>query len=158
MKTAVIISGDIKQIMLTPENVPEERVLDLFELGDDISVLCKKGTLYESEHKLRTSFSIDPCQGGYLRAFEDRNSLMLVLKPKKSEPTKTIDRGKIRLVQIVKLSIYAAKQIVIGTRYLIDEDGITLVSGGMAPMSLLPEEYTVLKTYEEVLETANVKL
>lgn len=149
MKTAIIISGDIKQIMLTPENKPEEKVLELFELGDDISVLCKQGTLYDSIPQGLIGFTIDPCMGGYLRAFEDRNSLMLVLKPKEPKVTEVKSKTKIHWIEITTPATRPDVTLIEGLRYFIHEDGQLFTVHVPAPV-LSPEEYKILNTFEEV--------
>ena len=83
MKTAIIIADGIKQIMFTPENPSEKQALKMITPQDDISVEAKEGTLYSRSPECAKGYTVQKCQGDYLRAFEDENSLMLILKPKK---------------------------------------------------------------------------
>lgn len=83
MKTAVIISDGVKQIMLTPENDSEKFALGMISTNDNISVEFKSGTLYDGKSpESAKGYTVSKCQGGYLRAFESAESLMLVLTPK----------------------------------------------------------------------------
>lgn len=82
MKTAIIIADGIKQIMFTPENDSEKAALKLITSDQDISVDFKMGNFYSVVPPSAYGYYIAPCQGGYLRAYEDSDSLMLVLRPK----------------------------------------------------------------------------
>lgn len=90
MKTAIIISNGIKQIMLTPENDSEKQALKMITPQDDITLETHTGTLYDRSPESAKGYTVSQCRGGYLRAYEDTDSLMLVLKPKKIER----DEGK----------------------------------------------------------------
>jgi hypothetical protein len=83
MKTAIIISGDIKQIMFTPENDSEKQAIKMITADDDISVEFKQGSFHDD--RVLVGYTVGMCKGGYLRAWDNDNSLMLVLKPKKDE-------------------------------------------------------------------------
>lgn len=85
MKCAIIIACGIKQIMFTPENDEERMALKLITPMDEISMDVKEGTLYNDSPPSARGYVISKCAGGYLRAYEDVNSLMLVLRPKKIE-------------------------------------------------------------------------
>ena len=89
MKCAVVIADGVKQIMFTPENKSEKLALSMINVDDDISVERKKGSFYDGfrDHQAR-GYNVALCQSGYLRAFEDADSLMLVLKPKKEDEEK----------------------------------------------------------------------
>lgn len=86
MKTAIIIADGVKQIMFTPENKSEEIALALITPDDNISVEIKEGTLYDSSPKSARGYVVNKCRGGYLRAYECADSLMLVLTPKTNRP------------------------------------------------------------------------
>ena len=81
MKTAVIFASGVKQIVLTPESKDEEFALSLITLNDDIELLMKNGHFGEKRHKPFTA-SVNLCQDGFLRIFDDSKSKILVLKPK----------------------------------------------------------------------------
>ena len=85
MKTAIIISEGIKQIMFTPENEYEKRALEMITTEDDIKVEIKTGAFHNSYSTV--GYTVDMCKGGYLRAWDNEDSLMLVLTPKKSKKT-----------------------------------------------------------------------
>lgn len=85
MKTSVIFSGGIKQVVLTPENDDEKFALKLITGDDNIEVLFKSGyhNMYiGTQPPERCGKTVNMCQGGYLRMYDDRESLILVLTPK----------------------------------------------------------------------------
>ena len=81
MKTAILITNNVKQIMFTPENEAEKEALAYISPKDDIHTVIKRGTLYDKED----IFGVDIyfCQGGYYRAEDNEDSVMFVLTPKK---------------------------------------------------------------------------
>jgi hypothetical protein len=82
MKTAVIFSDEIKQVIFTPENDNEKFALSLITPKDDIELLITEGS-FASEYQKPFTASISQCRGGYLRIYNDTESKILVLKPKK---------------------------------------------------------------------------
>jgi len=91
MKTAIVIADGIKQIMFTPENESERQALKMITPDDDISLDIKMGTFYDSYSRPASAegYTVRKCQGDYLRAYRDEDSLMLVLRPKsKVQPTR----------------------------------------------------------------------
>lgn len=88
MKTAIIIADGIKQIMFTPENDSEKQALKMITPQDDITLETHTGTFYNSSPESAKGYTVSECKGGYLRAFEDKNSLMIVLRPKKEVKSK----------------------------------------------------------------------
>ena len=82
MKTAIIIADGIKQIMFTPENPSEKLALSMITLDDNINIETKTGTFYSHTPKCAQGYTVQKCQGDYLRAYESTESLMLVLTPK----------------------------------------------------------------------------
>jgi len=94
MKVAIIFSEGIKQINLTPENDDEKHALRLISPNDNIELAVKSGSFGEEKYKPFT-VDVNRCQGGYLRAFESKESVMLVLTPKKEvvkiDDPRTID-------------------------------------------------------------------
>ena len=84
MKCAIVIAEGIKQIIFTPENEAEKQAIKMIDVDDNITVERKTGEFYSGyrDHQMK-SYNVALCKGGYLRAFEDSDSLMLVLKPKK---------------------------------------------------------------------------
>jgi len=85
MKTAIIMSGDIQQVMLTPENEMEKKALGLISAAEKISVDIKEGTLFDTPPPSAYGYTVAKCQGGYLRAYTCPISLMLVLQPEDEE-------------------------------------------------------------------------
>jgi hypothetical protein len=87
MKTAIIFADGIKQIIFTPENDDEKQALKLFTPNDDIELAICTGSFGEQHFRPFTA-SINKCQGGFLRVYQDAQSIMFVLTPK----TKKDDR------------------------------------------------------------------
>jgi len=87
MKTAIVFSDGIKQIIFTPENAQERQALSLFTVDDNIELAIHTGSFGEASYKPFTP-SIHACQGGYLRVFNNPQSIMFVLTPKKDDQTK----------------------------------------------------------------------
>lgn len=83
MKVAIIFSEGTKQINFTPENDDERQALKLITPNDDIRLAVKSGTFGEDRFTPFT-IGINKCQGGYLRAYDGGESIMLVLTPKKN--------------------------------------------------------------------------
>lgn len=83
MKTAIIIADGIKQIMFTPENDSEKQALRMITPQDDISVETKTGTFYDDSPECARGYIVKECRGDYLRGYEDEESLMIILRPKK---------------------------------------------------------------------------
>ncbi len=90
MKVAIIFSEGMKQINFTPENEDEKQALKLITPNDDISLAVKSGSFGEEMYS-PFSVSIQECNGGYLRAFDNSESIMLVLSPKENKEKPIID-------------------------------------------------------------------
>ena len=84
MKTAIVFADGLKQIILTPENDDERMALKYITPSDNIQMAIKDGS-FGHEHGTPYTAKIAECQGGYLRVFQDSQSIMLVLSPKKEE-------------------------------------------------------------------------
>lgn len=86
MKTAILITNNVKQIMFTPENDSEKEALSYISTEDNIHTVIKKGSFYDGDE----IFGVDiyECQGGYYRAQNKTDSVMFVLTPKPKNPTK----------------------------------------------------------------------
>ena len=84
MKTAIIFSEGIKQINFTPENDDEKQALKLITPSDDISLAVKIAE-FGSSHIRPLGIKINETRGGYLRVFEESESIMLVLSPKSKD-------------------------------------------------------------------------
>jgi hypothetical protein len=83
MKTAILITDGVKQIMFTPENDNERQALKMISPDDDIHTVVKTGSFSD----INTVFGVDiyECKGGYMRAEEKEDSVMFVLTPKVKE-------------------------------------------------------------------------
>lgn len=81
MKTAIVFSDGIKQIIFTPENDDEKQALKLITPNDNIELAIHTGSFADQRIKPFTA-NISKCKGGYLRTFSDTESLMFVLTPK----------------------------------------------------------------------------
>lgn len=83
MKVAIIFSDGVKQINFTPENEDEKQALKLITPDDNIELAIKVG--HFTDEKKPYSIEVSSCKGGYLRAFDGYESIMLVLTPKKTK-------------------------------------------------------------------------
>jgi len=81
MKTTIIISDGVKQIMFTPENDSEKKALKLITPDDNIELAIKQGSFHH-ENTNAAGYNVSMCEGGYLRAWDSTDSIMLVLTPK----------------------------------------------------------------------------
>lgn len=89
MKCAIILYQDIKQIVLTPENPREREALKYITPSDKIEMKVREGRFRESNYLPDGQYgawSVGYCQAGYLREWEDSESVMLVLTPREPEP------------------------------------------------------------------------
>ena len=82
MKISIVIAEGEKQIMMTPETDHERQALKFITPTDKIEIASQWGT-YDDE-PTHFSFNSTKCQGGYIRRFAEKESLMFILKPKQS--------------------------------------------------------------------------
>jgi hypothetical protein len=82
MKTAILISNEVKQIMFTPENNAEKQALKYISPNEDVHTVIKTGTFYDREPNI-FGVNVYECMGGYLRAEDNPESVMFVITPKK---------------------------------------------------------------------------
>lgn len=78
MKIAILLVDGAKQIMLTPETDHEKQALKFIQPDDKLLAVTKWGSF--TNEKEIVGVSIDKCQGGYFRAYEDSNSLMFIIE------------------------------------------------------------------------------
>lgn len=83
MKTSILLANGVKQIMLTPETENEKQALKMISPDEDIHTVIKTGTFSERDEVF--GVNVERCQGGYMRAYEDNDSVMFVLTPKKND-------------------------------------------------------------------------
>ena len=81
MKTAILIADNVKQIMFTPETDAEKKALAMILPDEEIHTVIKKGQFADMDEVF--GVDITECRGGYYRAYENRESVMFVLTPKK---------------------------------------------------------------------------
>jgi hypothetical protein len=81
MKIAIIFADGTKQINFTPETDDEKQALKLITPNDDIQLAVKGGSFGAEWHKPFT-VAVNKCQGGFLRVYDNSDSIMLVLTPK----------------------------------------------------------------------------
>lgn len=86
MKTAVVFADWKKQVIFTPENDNERMALALITPDDNIELAIKRWS-FVNESEV-ANFMIGTCTWGYLRMYGDKDSVMLVLSPKKTENEK----------------------------------------------------------------------
>lgn len=84
MKTTIIFHENIKQIIFTPENDTEKQALKMISPDDNIELAVRRGS-FMSKETVPQGFEVDKCRGGYLRAWNSNDSIMLVLTPKQKE-------------------------------------------------------------------------
>lgn len=83
MKTAIIISGDVKQIVFMPETESDKAALAMLDENHEISLMLTSGSIYDASSGPKPfSANVSKCQGGYLRLYKDKESKVLVLTPK----------------------------------------------------------------------------
>lgn len=80
MKTAILITEGVKQIMFTPQNDSEKEALRYIHPDDNVHTVIKKGTFSDFDV---FGAEVYECKGGYYRASEQEDSVMFVLTPKK---------------------------------------------------------------------------
>lgn len=86
MKTAIVIAGATKQIMLSPETEEEKTILKLIGKEEqNLDIIVREGSFYPEKEAF--GYDINFCRGGYLRAFATSDNLMLVLTPKETQQT-----------------------------------------------------------------------
>ena len=73
MKTVIILSDGIKQIIFTPENEQEKYALALITPDDDIELLIEDGGFGNENYKPFTK-TIEQCKGGWLRLYHEEHS------------------------------------------------------------------------------------
>ena len=87
MKCAIVLADGIKQVMFTAENESEKKALYVLnDVDSDITIEHKRGSFYDGfrdQKSMGCGYNVALCQNGYLRAYEDSDSLMLVLRNKK---------------------------------------------------------------------------
>ena len=79
MKISIVIAEGVKQVMMTPESKHEMEALKWISATDKIEI-AKQWGKYDDEPS-HFSYNTSKCQGGYLRRFAEKDSLMFVLTP-----------------------------------------------------------------------------
>ena len=94
MKTAIIIADGIKQIMFTPESESEKQALKMIGPDDNLSVAIKHGSFAATT----LGYNVKECNGGYLRAWESLESVMIVLRPKPTEREMSVEEIAMKIL------------------------------------------------------------
>ena len=134
MKTAIIFSDGIKQIVFTPENDDEKQALKLITPNDDIDLaIIQDASVFSKNEAMPFRANVGVCKRGYLRAFTDEESIMLVLSPKeKKEPPKNdimINECKFTLEQMRRCFMESRlTNPLVGFKYDTFEDYITPIT------------------------------
>lgn len=81
MKISIVIVEGAKQIMLTPESDHEKQALGIINPEDTLKVVSRWGT-FTSEYE-HSKLQVEKCEGGYLRAFSEEDSLMFLIEDTK---------------------------------------------------------------------------
>jgi hypothetical protein len=81
MKISIVLAEGIKQIMFTPETDHETKALKWIAPGDKATVASQWGT-YDNEPS-HYSYNSSKSQGGILRRFAEKDSLMFVIEEPK---------------------------------------------------------------------------
>lgn len=91
MKTAMVITGDTQQVILSPENEIDKQVIEAIrgkEGGKAMSLHVGSfwnEDRYGSRYYSYKSSILQACQGGWLREYADAKSLIIVLKAPEPE-------------------------------------------------------------------------
>ena len=80
MKLSIVIVEGAKQIMLTPETEHEKQALKFINPEDTLKVVSRWGS-FTNEYS-HAKLQVEKCEGGYLRAFSEKDSLMFLIKDK----------------------------------------------------------------------------
>lgn len=88
MKTSIIITDKIKQIVLAPETDNEKEALKMFDGKDDLEIMMKRGSFHNEDSPYGSIIST--CEGGWLRAYSDNSCRIFTLKPKEKKPTQSV--------------------------------------------------------------------
>ena len=84
MKISIVIAEGCKQVMLTPETEHEKQAIKFIAPDDVLKGVSKIGT-FDNEPRYPNE-QVAMCQGGYLRRFADKESLMFVIEDNKVTP------------------------------------------------------------------------
>lgn len=83
MKISIVIAEGIKQVMMTPESDHEREALKWISATDKIDIAQQWGTY--DDKPTHFSYNTDMSKAGYLRRFAEKDSLMFVITPTKTD-------------------------------------------------------------------------
>lgn len=84
MKISIVLAEGVKQIMFSPETDHEKNALKWIAPGDKATVAAQWGT-YDREPN-HYSYNSSRCEGGYIRRFAEKDSLMFVIEDSSKDP------------------------------------------------------------------------
>lgn len=84
MQISLVIAEGTKQVMFTPETEHEQQALEWIAPEDTLEAVAVWGT-YDDKPS-HYSYNTAKSQGGYLRRYATKNSLMFVINEKPKKP------------------------------------------------------------------------
>lgn len=99
MKTALVITGETQQVILSPENDVDKQVITAMKGKEGLngSIELKIGSFWEdcnygNFHTYKSSV-LQRCQGGWIREFASADSLIIILTKKElTQPPEGTER------------------------------------------------------------------
>ena len=83
MKSAIVITDQCKQVVLTPENETDKAVLSAFKVKDKDKIQIYVGSFYDTDtspyYATYKSSHLQRCEGGWVREYRDSDSVIIVV-------------------------------------------------------------------------------
>jgi hypothetical protein len=82
MKASLVITNDVRQVILSPENETEKKILSAIKGTEKADVDIHVGSFWDGSmygHSYKSS-RLQACQGGWTREYSDADSVILVIK------------------------------------------------------------------------------
>ena len=83
MKAALVITEDVRQIVLTPENEIETKILSVMKGTEKQQMDLFVGSFYDAtnyQYAPYKSSVLQECEGGWIREYSSKDSLIIVVK------------------------------------------------------------------------------
>lgn len=151
MKCAIVIADGIKQIMFTPETQSERDALKLITPEDEMTVDVTYGSFFSAIPESAYSYTVKKTQGGYLRAYECKESVMIVLRPKKEKHQSSLEMDECKRTDLEKF-IDAYKQCGVDIKYHDRGEKIIIVLSGVSPISTQSNKFYGYEGFYSELE------